>query len=241
LTITKTGRAHSDVLLNNMCEVMNSKIVDGRDKPIITALEYIREYLMRRIVNVLQVIDRCDGPLTPTATKLFESIKKAATKYIVLWNGGDQYQVVGPFGDQCVVDVIQRTCTCRRWELTGMPCKHAVATIWNMARNNQKVGLPEAWILPLYKLDTWKHVYNYKVYPINGRTMWPKSIVPTIITPPTHHKPVGRPKKLRRKSAMELEDLSRGGRLSRKNTTVTCAKCGNKGHNSRSCNGRAPE
>ena len=66
---------HSDVLLNNMCEVLNSKLLEGRDKPIITALEYIREYLMRRIVNVLQVIDRSDGPLTPYFTEKFDQIK----------------------------------------------------------------------------------------------------------------------------------------------------------------------
>ena len=42
------------MLLNNMCEVLNGKLVLGRDKPIITLLEYIREYCMIRIVNVLE-------------------------------------------------------------------------------------------------------------------------------------------------------------------------------------------
>ncbi|KAI3803313.1 hypothetical protein L1987_31463 [Smallanthus sonchifolius] len=82
-----SGMAHSDVLLNNMCEVLNAKLVDGRDKPIITTLDYIREYLMKRIVNVLKVIDRSEGLLTPYATKQFEAIKKEATKYTVIWNG----------------------------------------------------------------------------------------------------------------------------------------------------------
>ncbi|GJR93508.1 hypothetical protein Tco_0265682 [Tanacetum coccineum] len=44
-------------------------ILDARDAPIITALEYIREYLMRRMVNVIAVIKKTDGPLTPSATK----------------------------------------------------------------------------------------------------------------------------------------------------------------------------
>ncbi|KAI3799185.1 hypothetical protein L1987_34475 [Smallanthus sonchifolius] len=87
-----TGRALSDVLLNNMCEVLNSKLLDGRDKPIITMLEYIREYLMRRIMNVLQIIDRSNGLLTPYATKIFESIKKEAARYTVKWNGEEHYQ-----------------------------------------------------------------------------------------------------------------------------------------------------
>ena len=84
MTVT-TGRAHCDVLLNNMCEVLNRQLLDARDKPIITCLEYIREYLMKKIVNVQKVIAKCDGPLTPNATKLFNKIKEDATKYKLLY------------------------------------------------------------------------------------------------------------------------------------------------------------
>nr|GEU94423.1 hypothetical protein [Tanacetum cinerariifolium] len=52
------------------------QLVDGRDKPIITCLEFIREYLMKRIVNVHKVISKSDGPLTPNATKVFNIIVK---------------------------------------------------------------------------------------------------------------------------------------------------------------------
>lgn len=54
---TYVGRAHSDVLLNNMCEVFNGKLVGGRHQPIITALEYIRACCTQRIVNVMHTID----------------------------------------------------------------------------------------------------------------------------------------------------------------------------------------
>nr|GFB09711.1 hypothetical protein [Tanacetum cinerariifolium] len=74
----KKCRAKSDLFLNNICEVFNGKIVGGRDKPVITLLEYIREYCMKRIVNVQGVIDKCTGPLTPTATRIMKSIKKEA-------------------------------------------------------------------------------------------------------------------------------------------------------------------
>nr|GEY95422.1 hypothetical protein [Tanacetum cinerariifolium] len=46
------SRAKSNLLLNNIYEVFNGKIVRGRDKPVITLLEYIREYCVMRIVNV---------------------------------------------------------------------------------------------------------------------------------------------------------------------------------------------
>nr|GEU99329.1 hypothetical protein [Tanacetum cinerariifolium] len=72
------GRAHCDVLLNNMCEVLNKQLVDGRHKPIITCLEFIREYLMKITVNVQKVICKSDGPLTPNATKILNKIMKNA-------------------------------------------------------------------------------------------------------------------------------------------------------------------
>ncbi|GJQ96243.1 heat stress transcription factor B-4-like protein [Tanacetum coccineum] len=116
------------------------------DKPVITLLEYIREYCMKRIVNVQGVIDKCTGPLTPTATRIMESIKKEAHLMKVQWNGANKYQVSGSLGDQCVVDVVSMTCSCRKWELTGIPCKHVVAACWNMALNDRAAPPPETWV-----------------------------------------------------------------------------------------------
>ncbi|GJU36203.1 hypothetical protein Tco_1184557 [Tanacetum coccineum] len=101
-------RAKSDLLLNNIYEVFNGKIVRGRDNPVITLLEYIREYCMKRIVNIQGVIDKCTGPLTPTVTIIIESIKKEAHLMKVQWNRANKYQVSSLLGDQCVVDVVGR-------------------------------------------------------------------------------------------------------------------------------------
>ncbi|GJR85282.1 hypothetical protein Tco_0209293, partial [Tanacetum coccineum] len=114
------GRAKSDLLLNNICEVFNGKIVCGRDKPMIILLEYIREYCMKRFMNVQSVIEKCTGPLTPTTTRIIKSIKKEAHLMKVQWNGAN-----------------------KKWELTGIPCKHVVAACWNMALNDRATPSPE--------------------------------------------------------------------------------------------------
>nr|KAJ0201404.1 hypothetical protein LSAT_V11C600321720 [Lactuca sativa] len=113
------GRAHCDGLLNNLCETINNQIKKARDQPIITCLEYIREYLMLRIVSVQKVIDKAVGPLTPTATKK----KSDAAQCVGKFCGNGKYQVSGPWMDQCVVNMVHHTCSCRRWEITGIPCK----------------------------------------------------------------------------------------------------------------------
>lgn len=194
---------------------------------------------MKRIVIIQQVIERSDGPLTPTVTNLFEAIKTAAGQYTAIWNGGDKYQVKGPRMNQCVVDMSKKVCTCRKWELNGIPCKHAVATIWNMSENGMNVGLPEEYVHPTYFLQTWKAVYANKINPINGREYWPKSPVPTTLLPPLHHTQVGRPKKKRKRSAGEISSqIVVGGKVTRVGKSMKCGLCKNNGHNKRSCKGQ---
>nr|GEY66826.1 transposase, mutator type [Tanacetum cinerariifolium] len=139
------GRAHYDVLLNIMCEVFNRHLIDEKDKPIITCLVFIREYLMKRIINVQKVISKSDGPFTPNATKVFNKIMKEARQIKIDWNDGDLYQATTPWGDQCVVNIRTKECGCRKWELTGIPCKHALATIWDMAGNGEENAIPESY------------------------------------------------------------------------------------------------
>lgn len=118
--------------------------------------------------------------------------------------------MTGPSGDQCVVNMRTKTCACRRWEVTGIPCRHVVASIWVKAAHDPSVGRPETFVNEVYTMERWRGVYNYKIYPINDVTMWPKSPVPTLITAPKYHKPIGRPKKSRKKSAVENEDGNKG-------------------------------
>ncbi|GJU22748.1 retrovirus-related pol polyprotein from transposon TNT 1-94 [Tanacetum coccineum] len=53
---------------------------------------------------------------------------------------GAKYGVRGPSLDQCVVDLEQRMCSCRKWEVTGLPCKHDISAIWNAIDNGLNVG-----------------------------------------------------------------------------------------------------
>ncbi|KAL4584968.1 hypothetical protein LXL04_009581 [Taraxacum kok-saghyz] len=89
-----------------------------------------------------------------------------------------------------------------------------------------------------------------------GEPCGPKSMCPTKLLLPKHHTQVGRPKKKRRQSEGEKLSKSQRGsqgatqeagftlgadgvkKLSRKHVSVTCGKCKNKGHNSRTCKGK---
>ncbi|GKC28287.1 hypothetical protein Tco_1035581 [Tanacetum coccineum] len=108
-----SGKENCDLLINNICEVFNRQLLEARDSPVITALEYVREYLMKRIVIVQKVIEKSQGPLTPNVAKIFNAIKEKASQCVVVWNGAELFQV------------------------------NEVACIFNMNDNGMQVGLPE--------------------------------------------------------------------------------------------------
>ncbi|GKE88142.1 mutator type transposase, partial [Tanacetum coccineum] len=119
-------------------------------------------------------------------------------KVEVEWNGSDLYQVTCPWGDQFVVNLSERVCSCRKWELSGIPCTHAVASIWDQANNGIDTGIPES-----YWLEETRCVNNH--YP----------------TKP--HPQIGRPPKKRKKSAAELADeMMKSKKLTKTGKSVTC-------------------
>ncbi|XP_076943510.1 uncharacterized protein LOC143613776 [Bidens hawaiensis] len=196
----------------------------------------------------------CKGTINTASNKTWDEIQTEASKLTVMMVDDVTYQVKS-LRSQCVVNVGDRTCTCRRWDFTGMPCKHVVAALYNMIENNMYIGPLEKWVDEAYWLDTWKKVYNHQIRPIPGPDMWTPSNCPTIITPPKHHTQIGRPKKSRKKALGEKKKLaaskkrkrkieevqevfSAGGRLTRLGHEKSCGRCGGYGHNIRTC--RAP-
>nr|XP_027067622.1 uncharacterized protein LOC113693260 [Coffea arabica] len=62
----------SDMLVNNLCETFNAKILEYKDLPIIGMIEGIREYLMGRIGDGAAWMKKCPGAVGPTIKELIE-------------------------------------------------------------------------------------------------------------------------------------------------------------------------
>ncbi|XP_022858231.1 uncharacterized protein LOC111379130 [Olea europaea var. sylvestris] len=67
-----------DMLLNNLCESFNRTIVAAREKPILTMVEDIRVYLMRRIVACRESCDRWTIAVRPRIQKILDKNGKLA-------------------------------------------------------------------------------------------------------------------------------------------------------------------
>nr|KAJ0210595.1 hypothetical protein LSAT_V11C400179440 [Lactuca sativa] len=208
-------------LRNIPAETWSKSHFSGRDKPSITCLEYIREYLMKRLCIVQKKIDKCQGEIT--------------VKYVAKYNGAGKYQVASTWQDQYVVNLNERSFTCRLWEIIRFLFRHVVSAIWNKIENGEDAPDVEDWVHPCYKLSTWRAMYLNKIDPINDHSIWPKSDCLFTLTPPKQHtlvvmstrlnmyfefQHVGRPKKKRRRGVYEPNNQTT--KLSRKFLAVTC-------------------
>ncbi|KAL3522527.1 hypothetical protein ACH5RR_015361 [Cinchona calisaya] len=129
------------------------------------------------------------------------------------------------YGEKFAVDLEKWVCDCRRWELTGIPCSHAVYCISLTGEE------PESFVNQCYSKDAYVRVYESAIEPINGPNAWPNSKKDPIHAPKKLKLP-GRPKKARRREPDEqISDPKGIKKLSRVGIThMTCSGCHQKGH-----------
>ena len=143
-----------DILLNNLCESFNSVILDAREKPILGMLENIRICLMERLRTKREWMRKMNEEICPKILKKLEKAKDDAKSNIARWADDDRFEVTHMYGGTFVVDMKRRTCTCRRWELTGIPCSHVVCCV-GLQQNE-----PEHLVDPCYSRDAYLKAYE---------------------------------------------------------------------------------
>ncbi|XP_052477826.1 uncharacterized protein LOC128033774 [Gossypium raimondii] len=120
-------RCKSDLLLNNNNECFNKIILEARDKPILTMLEIIRRKIMTRLVSMREAAEKYPGPLCPRIQKKLFEIVSQSNNIWPTYAGNEKYEVDCGLGNKHVVDLLNFSCSCRKWDLSGIPCKHAVS------------------------------------------------------------------------------------------------------------------
>jgi len=75
--------------------------------------------------------------------------------------GSGKYSVCHGF-DGYVVSIVEKTCTCWAWELSGIPCLHAIVV---MREERQNV---EVFVHEFYSLNMYKKAFANAINPVNG-------------------------------------------------------------------------
>ncbi|KAL0419564.1 UNVERIFIED_CONTAM: hypothetical protein Sradi_1369900 [Sesamum radiatum] len=230
-----------DMLLNNVCETFNACILDAREKPILTMLEWIREYLMRRMQeNRDKSCTKWKDKLCPKIQQILQKHANKVSDCMPIKADDFHYQISCFDGSQHCVDLGSKSCSCRKWQLSGIPCKHVCCAIYHQKQD------PKDYVADCYSVDTYRRVYKPAILPMSHEGMWSEScIIPPI--PPNFGRRAGRPAKARRRESDEptLKNKKKSKRkqvqkIKRHQTTVHCRTCGEPGHNTTKCPERVP-
>ncbi|CAL2246343.1 unnamed protein product [Prunus armeniaca] len=65
----------------------------------------------------------------PRISGIVEKLTTESAQCIASYAEGGKYQVNNIHGGMYVVDLERHTCTCRKWNLCGIPCSHSMAII----------------------------------------------------------------------------------------------------------------
>lgn len=214
-----------DSVENNMCESFNNAIMRSRFYPVVTAMEIIRKKVTVRIQQNRAKSEKWHGTICPNIFKKLKANIERSARCQVLWNGKDGFEVQEGEHRRYTVNLENWTCSCRYWQLSGLPCCHAVSAIYTCSRDL------DLYISPCYSIDEYNRIYDHVLQPVNGPEDWPISEKPRPL-PPKKRTQTGRPQTKRRQEGEKPRDPSK---MSRAGTQVTCSSCGTKGHNKRKC------
>jgi hypothetical protein len=216
-----------DLLMNNISECFNSYIILACDKPIIVMLEMIRKKLMRRYQMKREGIRKYVGNWCPKILEKLEQCGKKAGDCIATYAGEGLFEVVYR-NKQFVVDLTHKTCGCRQWDMTSIPCPHAIAAIFYNSSN------PEDYLHEYYSVEMYKRAYDLMIFPIPSEEQWVRTNQ-DVVDPPFVKAALGRPKKLRSRGPDEPRNSYR---IRKGGVTMRCLHCRQVGHNARTCSRR---
>ncbi|KAL0389089.1 UNVERIFIED_CONTAM: hypothetical protein Scaly_0266000 [Sesamum calycinum] len=129
-------------------------ILDDRNKPIITMLEWIRTKLMSRVQQKKEGMEKYAGKICPNILKKLNKQQAIARNSFTRWCGESEYEV-DQFMDRFVVHLGKRVCSCGMFELCGYPLAHVCAAISSGRQNLE--DFVDGW----YKKDTYLKLMNY--------------------------------------------------------------------------------
>ena len=158
-----SSRVLCDCLANNLSESFNVMILETRDKPILAMLEWIRVRLITKQYKKMKGIAKYTRKVCPNIQDKLEKLKHESIPFSATPASSFTYEV----NNGCeghVVNLAKKACSCRIWDLTGLPCKHGIFVI---VKNLEKV---EDYVHPCYLKETFAETYKEIIQPMSGQS-----------------------------------------------------------------------
>ncbi|CAA0828636.1 Unknown protein [Striga hermonthica] len=220
-------------LTANLLESLNAWILEASGLPIIQMMECIRRQLMTWFNERRETSMQWTSILVPSAERRVAEALERARTYQVLRANEAEFEVISHEGTH-TVDIRNRCCLCRGWQLYGLPCAHAVAALLSCRQNVHR------FTESCFTVAAYRKTYSQTIHPVPDKTLWREveesaadhhpegnslALSAVVINPPKSLRPPGRPRKKR----VRAEDRGRMKRV------VHCSRCNQTGHFRTTC------
>ncbi|XP_077233932.1 uncharacterized protein LOC143876142 [Tasmannia lanceolata] len=210
--------------LSSNIEEFNRWILEARELPIIQVIEKIHFKLMAEFNERQEKGLTWTSILAPSAEKrMLEAISHAGG-YKVLRSDEVEFEVISTDRSN-IVNIGTHSCSCRDWQVYGIPCSHAVAALLSCRKDIYE------FTENYFTVAKYRETYSQAISPIPEKSEWSKGNEGLgdedikIVRPPRFRRPPGRPEKKR----LCIEDLNR------EKHTVHCSRCNQTGHYKTTC------
>ncbi|KAL2899231.1 putative surface protein bspA-like [Bienertia sinuspersici] len=213
----------SDVNKSNFVESFNATLGIERCRPVLTLLESIRRVTMVRMATRRQMCEEWTrDDLCPNIIKRIKVICHESRTCIAHLSAEGEYEVVDG-RSTLPVSLNNKKCACGRWQISGIPCKHACRAILSARLD------PHSFTSQWYTVENYKAAYQFSIHSIPDMEQWPESNGP-VIQPPVMRRGIGRPSRNRKREEDEQAKCKRS-------KTVQCSSCKQFGHNAKTSKG----
>jgi hypothetical protein len=220
-----------DYVTNNLAESFNNWIKGDKVKNLDDLMDTIRQKLLIKWNNRKKVAKQFQGKILPhIMQKLRENSYNLDIEVITASpEGVAEVCAKGGTGFRFVVSLPDRTCSCRAWQGSGIPCKHAIAYITSIPGAKLEDHVDD-----YFSVNRFRVAYEGSIPSIPDKSMWPKATHGFFMHPPLLKSTGGR-RKNRMKSAAE------GGNGKKKGKSHECPICHTFGHHWYTCKNGNPE
>ncbi|KAF5733248.1 hypothetical protein HS088_TW17G00790 [Tripterygium wilfordii] len=210
--------------LSSNIDEFNRWILEVRELPVIQIIERIHTKLMIEFEDRRMKSSSWFSVLAPSAEKRMSEAISHATTYQVLRSDDFEFEVLSAERSD-IVNIGTHCCSCRDWQLNGIPCSHAVAALISCRKDMY------AFAEKCFTVASYRETYAQDIHPLPEKIECRKIEEDAfdddvqVVRPPKFRRPPGRPEKKR----ICVEDLNR------EKHTVHCSRCNETGHYKTTC------
>uniref|UniRef100_A0ACD5VTM9 Uncharacterized protein n=1 Tax=Avena sativa TaxID=4498 RepID=A0ACD5VTM9_AVESA len=160
-----------DYVTNNLAESFNNWIKHHKSLNLDDFLDKVRQLLMIMWNRRTNVAKKLDGLIMPHIIKKLKAMTRDLNLEVVQSSEEvAEVTTLGGSGFRFVVNLQERTCSCRQFQVSGLPCKHALAFITSL--NNAHI---QTYVDLYYSVAKFRAAYAQLIPAMPDKTQWPES------------------------------------------------------------------